>query len=128
MKKGILFLLAALAVSAAYVYAEPSVFFKEDFESYNSGDFLPQCEAASVWQTKYQTNFAYKVESDVMDSKCITVTKNDADDKNSGNSGVWIPTGAEESMFTETGIMRIRLKHRSCCRSRPGSQHRSRPC
>ena len=84
MKKGILFLLAALASSAAYVYAEPSVFFKEDFESYNSGDFLPQCEAASVWQTKYQTNFAYKVESDVMDSKCITVTKNDADDKNSG--------------------------------------------
>ncbi|MBR5901568.1 hypothetical protein IKZ40_04390 [bacterium] len=113
MKKGILFLLAALAVSAVYVCADPSVFFKEDFESYNSGDFLPQCEAASVWQTKYQTNFAYKVESDVMDSKCITVTKNDADGFNSGSSGVWIPTGAEESMFTETGIMRIRLKHRS---------------
>ena len=113
MKKGILFLLAALAMSAAHVYAEPSVFFKEDFESYTTGDFPSQCEAAKIWQTKYQTNFLYQIQSDVMDSKCLTVTKNDPDGVNSGNSGVWIPTGADETMFTETGIMRIRLKHRS---------------
>ncbi len=113
MKKGSIFLLTALALSALASFAEPTVFFQENFEGYNTGDFLPQCETASIYQAKYQTNFAYKVESGVMDTKCLTVTKNDADGFNSGDSGVWIPTGADDSMFTETGVMRIRLKHRS---------------
>ncbi|MBR4465912.1 hypothetical protein IKS38_05000 [bacterium] len=113
MKKGSIFLLTALALSALASFAEPTVFFQENFEGYNTGDFLPQCETASIYQAKYQTNFAYKVESGIMDTKCLTVTKNDADGFNSGDSGVWIPTGADDSMFTETGVMRIRLKHRS---------------
>ena len=113
MKKGSIFLLTALAFAALLSYAEPTVFFTENFESYDTGDFLPQCETAVIYQPKHQTNFAYKVESGVMDTKCITVTKNDPDKVNSGDSGVWIPTGASEEMFTETGVMRIRLKHRS---------------
>ena len=113
MKKVSTFLLMALVFAVLSSLAEPTVFFTENFESYNTGDFLPQCESATIYQPKYQTNFAYKVESGVMDTKCITVTKNDPDGFNSGNSGVWIPTGATEEMFTEAGIMRIRLKHRS---------------
>ncbi|MBO7447516.1 PEP-CTERM sorting domain-containing protein [bacterium] len=113
MKSKLMMLTALILVSAFAVQADPTVFFTEDFQSYNTGDFLPQCETATIYQSKYQTNFAYRIESDVMDTKCLTVTKNDPDGFNSGNSGVWIPTGATEEMFTETGIMRIRLKHRS---------------
>ena len=113
MKSKLMMLTALILVSAFAVQADPTVFFTEDFQSYNTGDFLPQCETATIYQPKYQTNFAYRIESDVMDTKCLTVTKNDPDGFNSGNSGVWIPTGATEEMFTETGVMRIRLKHRS---------------
>ena len=113
MKSKLMMLTALILASAFAVQADPTVFFEENFEKYNTGDFLPQCETATIYQAKYQTNFAYKVESDVMDTKCLTVTKNDPDGFNSGNSGVWIPTGATEEMFTEAGIMRIRLKHRS---------------
>ena len=110
MKK-VLFTLTFLLALA--VVADPSVFYTQNFDTYSNGNIIPQLgEDGSVYLPANQPYFTYEISSEYGTTKALHVTKNP--EGGGLDSGVWFNTGAPDSYFTETGIMRFRFKL-NCC-------------
>lgn len=107
MKKKLLFFL--LLALTACLHAEPTVFFSEDFESYSEGDFFSQRDDLKYYREGNKEFYTYDVTN--VTSKCLGVRKNSGDYYD--ESGLWIPMGTQPSVFTDSGVLRIRFKIKS---------------
>lgn len=107
MKKLLLFFVL-LAISSN-LKAEPTVFFSEDFESYSEGDFFSQRDDLRYYREDMKEHYYYDVTN--VATKCLGVRKVTGDYYD--DSGVWIPLGTQPSVFTDSGVLRIRFKIKS---------------
>ncbi|MBQ7555794.1 hypothetical protein IJS98_05000 [bacterium] len=107
MKKLLLFFVL-LAVSAN-LKAEPTVFFSEDFESYEEGDFFAQRDDLKCFQEDYKDKYTYDITN--ITTKCLSVYKFEGGWGE--DSGLWIPMGTQPSVFTDSGVLRIRFQIKS---------------
>ena len=107
MKKLLLFFfLLAISVS---LKAEPNVFFSEDFESYEEGDFFSQRDDLKCFQEDYKDKYTYDITN--VTTKCLSVYKFEGGWGE--DSGIWIPMGTQPSVFTDSGVLRIRFQIKS---------------
>jgi hypothetical protein len=107
MKKLLLFFV--LLVISSNLKAEPTVFFSEDFESYSEGDFFSQRDDLKYYREDMKEHYYYDVTN--VTTKCLGVRKMTGDYYD--DSGVWIPLGTQPSVFTDSGVLRIRFKIKS---------------
>ena len=107
MKKLLLFFVL-LAISAN-LKAEPTVFFSEDFESYEEGDFFSQRDDLKCFQEDYKDKYTYDITN--VTTKCLSVYKFEGGWGE--DSGLWIPMGTQPSVFTDSGVLRIRFQIKS---------------
>lgn len=107
MKKTLLFFV--LLAFAAGLSAEPTVFFSEDFESYEEGDFFVQRDDLKCFQEDYRDKYTYDITN--ITTKCLSVYKFEGGWGE--DSGLWIPMGTQPSVFTDSGVLRIRFKIKS---------------
>ncbi|MBR5624070.1 hypothetical protein IKW72_03560 [bacterium] len=107
MKKLLLFfVLFAISVN---LKAEPTVFFSENFESYEEGDFFSQRDDLKYYQEDFKDDYSYDITN--VTTKCLSVMKISAGWYD--NSGLWIPMGTQPSVFTDSGVLRIRFQIKS---------------
>lgn len=107
MKK--LSLLFILLAAASLLKAEPTVFFSEDFERYSEGDLFAQRDDLKYYQEGNKEFYTYDVTN--VTTKCLGVRKASGDYYD--DSGVWIPMGTQPSVFTDSGVLRIRFQIKS---------------
>ena len=107
MKK--LLLLFVLLVISSNLKAEPTVFFSEDFESYSEGDFFSQRDDLKYYREDMKEKYYYDITN--VATRCLGVRKVTGDYYD--DSGVWIPLGTQPSVFTDSGVLRIRFKIKS---------------
>lgn len=107
MKKLLLFFVL-LAISSN-LKAEPTVFFSEDFESYSEGDFFSQRDDLRYYREDMKEKYYYDITN--VATRCLGVRKVTGDYYD--DSGVWIPLDTQPSVFTDSGVLRIRFKIKS---------------
>ena len=107
MKKLLLFFV--LFAISANLKAEPTVFFSEDFESYEEGDFFSQRDDLKYYLEENKEFYSYDITN--VATKCLGVRK--ANGGYYDNSGLWIPIGTQPSVFTDSGVLRIRFQIKS---------------
>ena len=107
MKKLLLFFV--LFAISANLKAEPTVFFSENFESYEEGDFFSQRDDLKYYLEENKDDYSYNITN--VTTKCLSVMKISAGWYD--NSGLWIPMGTQPSVFTDSGVLRIRFQIKS---------------
>lgn len=107
MKKLLLFFV--LFAISANLKAEPTVFFSENFESYEEGDFFSQRDDLKYYLEENKEFYSYDITN--VATKCLGVRK--AGGGYYDNSGLWIPIGTQPSVFTDSGVLRIRFQIKS---------------